>query len=163
MPPITLKVTSTKTKIYAWIVFLCVCVLINSSGCSTESPPERFTVKGQVFINEDFATYMVVRLHPEDESLLKENVEIATMTDGLGNFEFSEHTETGGVPVGIYKATFFWPLEVSNDSQDRLQGKFSMPEESQFTIIVNPESNKLQSLNLKIDEEELLPGEPSGK
>ena len=84
---------------------------------------------------------------------------ITTIADETGSFEFSDYTASGGVPPGIYHVTFFWPTGFSDNSEDRLQAEFSVAEDSQFTVVVNPGVNQFSPFRLVINSEKIIPAE----
>ena len=64
-------------------------VVITGVGCSTETPVERYEVFGRVFINDEAAAEMLVRLHVNDESLSDESDGYEVLTELSGDFLFS--------------------------------------------------------------------------
>ena len=141
-----------------WNWILSVVVLITGAGCSTETPVERFDVFGRVFINEDPAADLLVRLHAEDESLSDGSGKYEVLTEASGDFLFSSSLPgSGGVPAGVYKATFIWPDLMSGNPEDRLQGALADAETSSFVIVVDPTINKLEPFFLEVDPEKIIP------
>ena len=138
-------------------LFLCATIL--SNGCVKEVSRELHKATGQVFVNGEPAKFMMVQLHSDKKSSTAGISKITTIADETGSFEFSDYTASGGVPPGIYHVTFFWPTGFSDNSEDRLQAEFSVAEDSQFTVVVNPGVNQFSPFRLVINSEKIIPAE----
>ena len=149
------------TSGWSWILF--ALVVTTGVGCSTKTPVERYDVFGRVFINDEPAADVLVRLHADDESLSDKSDGYEALTEVSGDFLFSSSLPgSRGVPAGVYKATFIWPDLMSGNPEDRLQGVLADAETSSFVIVVNPKINKLESFFLEVDPEKIIPAGAEG-
>ena len=154
----TMADVTSKLNASDWNWILSALVLVTAVGCATETPVEQFDVFGRVFINEDPAADLLVRLHAEDESLSDGSGKYEALTEASGDFLFSSSVPgSRSVPAGVYKATFIWPDLKSGNPEDRLQGALADAETSSFVIVVNPKINRLEPFFLEVDPEKIIP------
>jgi hypothetical protein len=117
--------------------------LLALTVCSCSGRPEfskeRYPVTGEVYVDGKPAARLSVTLHDvkgfdEEAPAIPQAV-----TKQDGSFAISTFEAKDGAPVGEYTATFVWgrPQGLGIDtSVDRLQGKYSDPETSQFKVTV---------------------------
>lgn len=111
--------------------------------CSCSGRPEfskeRFPVTGEVYVDGKPAARLSVTLH-DVEGFDEEAPAIPqAVTKQDGSFAISTFEAEDGAPAGEYAATFVWgrPQGLGIDtSVDKLQGKYSDPETSQFKVTV---------------------------
>ena len=154
----TVKDVSLQMNASGWNWILFALVTVTGVGCSTETPVERYDVYGRVFINDEPAAEMRMRLHADDDSLSDGSIVQEILSEPSGNFLFSSSLPGGrGVPAGVYKVTFIWPDLMHGNPEDRLQGAFADAEKSSFSIIVDPKINRLEPFFLEVDPEKIIP------
>jgi len=134
-------------KLNAVRLALCAVALGLFAGCQpTQQGPERlpvYPVRGLVTVDGLPTAGVMVRLQatepPQGESQIYAANPTA-ITDADGAFALSTYTDGDGVAAGVYVVTFEWRkfdrLANGYTGPDWLEGKYSDPEKSEFSVTV---------------------------
>jgi hypothetical protein len=134
-----------------WSFGLLAILWIEGCGGSPALPgPQPYPVQGQVTYQGKPAAGFRVSLFPLFEQSGPKFAPSA-LTDASGNFELQSYQPGDGAPPGDYAVTFTWPQDVPGpdpddapQQTDRLRGRFSDPERSQFKVTVHEGENVLE-------------------
>lgn len=130
-----------------------------SSGCQQESSLPVHPVSGTLLVNGKPASGAIVGFHPTQGDLDERGTIPAGKVKDDGVFVVSTFGVEDGAPTGEYAVTVFWPQFPSRDDpgDDRMRGKFALPEKSATTITIKEGENQLPPIDLKASN--LLRGE----
>lgn len=120
-------------------------------GCGEDWKAETYPATGKVTINGEPPEGAVVTLYPADEKVDKRNSRPWGIVQEDGTFTLKTYENGDGAPAGEYDVTLKWPWDVSTPSgamTDRLGGRFSRPEQSQWTVTIEEGENELEPIEL---------------
>lgn len=136
----------SERRVCSWFARLRTClgslvVLLFLSGCNRDSSDARllkFPVQGIVMVGRFPADLLRVEARKIDQ---REGPAIATgVTDAKGFFQLSTFISRDGLPPGEYVLTFDWRTIDSEhlkfSGEDRLQGNYSNPKDSEHLLEV---------------------------
>lgn len=104
-------------------------------GCQSDSGPTRHSVKGVVSVDGVLAEGMLVQLQRQDSGTGNDQYP-SCISDAQGRFQFGVDSASPGLIEGSYVATFAWLEGKDLEAKDKLQGKLSDPQKSNFRITV---------------------------
>ncbi|WP_164101837.1 transthyretin-like family protein [Candidatus Laterigemmans baculatus] len=113
---------------------------------------------GQVTVNGVPAKGAIVRLYPKSpQPGAKYPLMPSGKTDEAGVFHLTTYEDADGAPAGAYTLTLEWPDPawrppgggMPPPPPDRLQGRFSDPEQSQFEVRIVEGENDIQPIVLE--------------
>jgi len=139
-------------------------LLLLLCGCGgSPSGPVKYPVEGVVRINGQPAERMAVTLHHEDETV-EGNLRYPTaVTDPEGRFVVSSESDRDGAVAGRYRVTFVWLSSSELDAFDQLQGAFSDPRRSRFTVTVPVEQAVGLEFALEVPESKIRRPREAGR
>ena len=140
---------------HRWLLALLAASLVLAS-CSKNDRLPVFPVRGQVFdSSQDPAAGALVVFHPVDPTdgpLLKP----LAYVDRQGAFRLTTYEQGDGAPAGKYVVTIEWrqrspnPFGPNKEGKDRLRGKYSDPQSSDFRFTVQKQTeNVVPPIHLK--------------
>ncbi len=143
---------------------LALLLLLLLCGCGgPPSGPVKYPVEGVVRINGQLAERMAVTLHHEDATV-EGNLRYPTaVTDTEGRFVVSSESDRDGAVAGRYRVTFAWLSSSELDAFDQLQGAFSDPKRSLFTVTVPVEQAAGLEFALEVPESKLRRPREAGR
>jgi hypothetical protein len=115
-------------------------VLLLLGGCRKDDGRlKSYAVHGKVTVDGVPAKRVYVFLQPTKQPETH-GIFPNAITNDQGEYWVSTYDSEDGAPLGEYKVTAKWPrgegLNVSSDSPDRLNGRFSDPSKSAITFTV---------------------------
>jgi len=135
-------------------------------GCGGDWKAETHPVSGRVIINGKAPQGAVVTLHAVGEKVDKRNSRPWGIVQDDGTFTLSTYERGDGAPAGEYDVTIKWPEDVTDLSKamtDRLGGRYSQPEQSQWRVTVQEGNNVLKPIMLKNVKVDMSPGSAKGR
>lgn len=130
----------------AWgLLALSMAIIV--SGCSGKdyAEVEVMPIAGKLSVKGTPAHGAYVTFHPKDDvGMTKGNVPFARVQPD-GTFQVTTYDTNDGIPKGKYAVTVYWPLDpdARGPSPDRLQDRFSRPENPAFEAIVDETTKEL--------------------
>jgi hypothetical protein len=159
-----------------WIVRRCfrksLCVLLLLGcvglplGCSRphDDGLEKFPVTGQVQVDGEPAEGVVVRFFRDGKTGTTNADTPLAVTQEDGRFELSTNGDGDGAVAGNYRVTFTWKIDNSPGSKDRLGGKYTKLEKSEFDVTVRQEPTDLKPFLLETPADNTTqPARPRGR
>lgn len=124
-------------------------LLVASCGDNKQRTPV-YPVEGKLFVNGKPAEGALVILHPRDKTVIKEDkLRPYGQVGSDGTFRVTTYDRHDGAPAGTYDVTVFWPESPNGPSPDRLQGRYTEPEDSKLKAQVEPEDNELKAFRIE--------------
>lgn len=136
-------------RVYA---ILCVLAALLGSSCASDSRKPLYPVRGKVFFQKARpAAEALVVFHPLNDPDPRKNwpegFPRGTVA-GDGSFALSTYQTGDGAPAGEYAVTIVWspknPDDRERETPDRLEGRYSDPQQSKWRVTVKAEANDLQ-------------------
>ncbi|GIW98619.1 MAG: hypothetical protein KatS3mg111_1952 [Pirellulaceae bacterium] len=126
--------------------------LFFASGCGdADWHAETHPAQGRITINGSPPVGAVITLYPTGGKVDTRNSTPWALVEEDGSFTLSTYELGDGAPAGAYKLTVRWPVDVTDMSAaltDRLQGAYSRPERSQWTVTIEEGENQLPPIEI---------------
>jgi len=134
-----------KGRCWVLLLFFSLPVL----GCDEDWQAKTVPATGRVTINGQPPEGAIVHLYPVDEKADIRNSRPWGIVQEDGTYRLSTYERDDGAPPGTYKFTIKWPFDYTKPSTaDRLNHRFDSPEESQWTVTVEPDKTELEPIAL---------------
>lgn len=120
-------------------------------GCGQDWHAETYPATGRVTINGQPAEGAVVTLHPTGQKVDQRNSKPWGIVQEDGRVTLKTYEKGDGAPASQYNVTIKWPEDLSKPSTamtDRLGGRFSRPERSQWTVTIEEGENELEPIEI---------------
>jgi hypothetical protein len=122
---------------------------LTSLGCSDNWQAATHPASGRVSINGEPPVGALVQLYPLGEKVDVRNSRPWGLVGTDGAFTLSTYESGDGAPTGEYKFTIIWPVDPSSPAPtDRLDYKFSRPEQSTRSMTIQEGENVLPPVDI---------------
>ncbi|QDT55763.1 hypothetical protein Pan44_38110 [Caulifigura coniformis] len=143
--------------LYVFALLLLLIVVVVYWPRKQQFGAPKVPVSGRVLVNGRPGEYMVVRFRSDNAQLGGQDRQPVAGANADGSFEMSSFGGMDGAAPGEYVVTFYWPTNPLTMGRDRLRGRFTDPEKSEYRVTISEEATVLPDLELRMPEAQILP------